>query len=160
VGSPCTTPLRVQRCTRCGELKEAAEFYVRPFTRTGLASICRQCTSVQAKGYRVRRARERLQRQVIRESPYQQCEWARERRVKNVRSHVNRVNATMCTNLCATCDQRQDACQKSNNRISGVLLSDIATSCGRRGPRGFNRNKIAFIFNWPDQMVYNILKLC
>jgi hypothetical protein len=72
VGSPCTTPPRVQRCSKCNELKEAAEFYLRSFTRSGLASICRECTSLQAKVYRERRARERLERQATRESPYQQ----------------------------------------------------------------------------------------
>jgi hypothetical protein len=54
-GSPITVVPKVQRCSKCNELKEAAEFYARPFTRTGLASVCRQCTA-KAKAYKQARA--------------------------------------------------------------------------------------------------------
>ena len=49
LASRLTVLPRVQRCTRCNELKETSEHYARRFTRTGLASVCRECTSTLAK---------------------------------------------------------------------------------------------------------------
>jgi hypothetical protein len=56
IGLPVTFTPSTQVCSKCQIDKPSTAYYRRPFTRSGLASICLECTAAKAKADRMRRA--------------------------------------------------------------------------------------------------------
>lgn len=51
-------PAETKRCRRCGNTKEAADFYVSKMTADGLQSYCKACYAVASAARRTRNSQE------------------------------------------------------------------------------------------------------